>query len=146
MKFFTGKHAWIWLLLFCIVIIWYAATQDPALIQQQQHYGILSLVPAVATLVICFATRNVIFALFMGVVLGGLVTGQHNIVKHFLIPSIGTTRFAEILLVYLWALGGLLGLWNRNGGAYHFAQHVSQNYVKSRRCRGTPSVRGWGSR
>jgi len=99
----------------------------------EQHYGVLSLVPALATLIICFATRNVIFALFMGVVLGGLVTSQHNIVQHFLIPSIGTTRFAEILLVYLWALGGLLGIWNRNGGAFHFAQHVSQNYVSSRR-------------
>jgi len=121
-KIFTAKYSWIWLLLFCIATILYAGKLDPALVQQQQHYGILSLVPALATLLICFVTRNVIFALFMGVVLGGLVTGQYNIVQNFLIPSIGTTRFAEILLVYLWALGGLLGLWNRNGGAYHFAE------------------------
>jgi len=127
MNIFTAKYSWLWLLLFCIATILYAGKLDPALVQQQQHYGILSLVPALATLLICFVTRNVIFALFMGVVLGGLVTGQYNIVQNFLIPSIGTTRFAEILLVYLWALGGLLGLWNRNGGAYHFAE------VRSRR-------------
>jgi Na+/H+ antiporter NhaC len=133
MSIFTGKYMWIWLILICVATALFAGTLDPVLIEQQQHYGVLSLVPALATLVICFATRNVIFALFMGVVLGGLVTGQHNIVQHFLIPSIGTTRFAEILLVYLWALGGLLGIWNRNGGAFHFAQHVSQNYVRSRR-------------
>jgi hypothetical protein len=133
MNIVTGKYSWVSLLLFCITTAWYAGSLDPDFIERQQHYGALSLVPALATLVICFVTRNVIFALFMGVVLGGLVTGQHNIVQHFLIPSIGTTRFAEILLVYLWALGGLLGIWNRNGGAYHFAQHVSQSYVKSRR-------------
>ena len=133
MQLISRKHSWIWLLVLCGATAWYAAGQNAAQIAQQGHYGMLSLVPALATLVICFATRNVIFALFMGVVLGGLVTGQHNIVQHFLIPSIGTTRFAEILLVYLWALGGLLGIWNRNGGAFHFAQHVSQNYVRSRR-------------
>lgn len=64
----------------------------------------------------------------MGVVLGGLATGQYNIVQHFLIPSIGTSRFAEILLVYLWALGGLLGIWNRNGGAFHIASRHDHSF------------------
>lgn len=63
MNIFTAKYSWLWLLLFCIATIVYAGKLDPALVQQQQHYG----------------------------------------------------------------------LWNRNGGAYHFAQHVSQNYVRSRR-------------
>lgn len=133
MQFINGKYAWITLLFFCAGVTWYARELDPAVIAQQGHYGFLSLIPAAATLVICFATRNVIFALFMGVVLGGLATGQYNIVQHFLIPSIGTSRFAEILLVYLWALGGLLGIWNRNGGAFHFAEYVSRTHVKSRR-------------
>lgn len=133
MNILSAKHSWIWLIAFCFFIYWQAAALDPATVEQQGHYGYLSLVPAIATLAICFISRNVIFALFMGVVLGGLVTGQHNIVQQFLIPSIGTTRFAEILLVYLWALGGLLGIWNKNGGAWHFAEHVSQNYVRSRR-------------
>ena len=128
-----GRHAWVAGLLACIAITAYASTLDPASIDSQQHYGALSLVPALATLIICFATRNVIFALFMGVVLGGLVSGSYNIVREFMIPSLGTTGFAEILLVYLWALGGLLGIWNRNGGAWYFAKYVSENHVKSRR-------------
>ena len=133
MNILSAKYSWVWLIAFCVFIYWQAGALDPATIEQQGHYGYLSLIPAIATLAICFVSRNVIFALFMGVVLGGLVTGQHNIVQQFLIPSIGTTRFAEILLVYLWALGGLLGIWNKNGGAWHFAEHVSQNYVRSRR-------------
>lgn len=97
------------------------------------HFGWLSVMPAVIALVICFVARNVVLALFMGVVLGGLITTDYNIIKSFLIPSLGTSRYAEILLVYLWALGGLLGMWNRNGGAMHFATWISENFVKSRR-------------
>ncbi len=133
MRLNLRKYAWILLVAFCVLVAAWAAKQDPAEIATAGHYGPMSLAPALATLVICFATRNVIFALFMGVVVGGLASGQENIVRHFLIPSIGTTRFAEILLVYLWALGGLLGIWNRNGGAWHFADYVSRNHVKSRR-------------
>jgi len=117
----------------CLFVAWYSLQLDPAALEAQGHFGILALVPAIATLVICFMTRNVILALFMGVVLGGLITTQYNIIQEFLIPSIGSARYAQILLVYLWALGGLLGMWNRNGGAWHFAQYVSDNFVKSRR-------------
>ena len=87
-------------------------------------YGGWSLLPPGLTLLVCFLTRNVILALFIGVFSGGLVTGQLNIVQAYLIPSLGTENYAQILLVYLWALGGLLGLWNRNGGARYFAQYV----------------------
>jgi Na+/H+ antiporter NhaC len=127
------KYSWILVVVFCFAIAWYAAQLDPVGLAEQGHYGFLSLVPALFTLVICFTTRNVILALFMGVVLGGLVTTNYNIIEHFLVPSLGTERYAQILLVYLWALGGLLGMWNRNGGAFHFATFVSQRFVKSRR-------------
>ncbi len=129
----ANRHAWILGLLAVVALTGYARTLDPSVVESQQHHGFLSLVPALATLAICFITRNVIFALFMGVVVGGLVSGSYNIVREFLVPALGTPRFAEILLVYLWALGGLLGVWNRNGGAWYFAKYVSENYVKSRR-------------
>ena len=127
------RYTWIGIALLCVVVGVYGRTIDPAAADAAGHYGFLSILPALAALVICFVTRNVILALFMGVVLGGLVTTDYNIIQSFLIPAIGTPRFAEILLVYLWALGGLLGIWNRNGGAWHFATYVSRNFVKSRR-------------
>lgn len=127
------KYSWVGVVALSVFIGWYAAQLSPETLEQQGHYGFLSLVPALFTLVICFTTRNVILALFMGVVFGGLVSGHYNIIQYFLIPSLGTERYAQILLVYLWALGGLLGMWNRNGGAYHFATYVSQRFVKSRR-------------
>ena len=127
------RYLWLLLIVLCAVVAWSGAGLDSAQIEEQGHYGFLSLVPALSTLVICFITRNVILALFMGVLLGGLVTTEYNIIQAFLIPSVGSERYAVILLVYLWALGGLLGMWNRNGGALHFAQYVSDNYVKTRR-------------
>lgn len=126
-------NLWIGILLFCAGVGWYAMTLDADAISASAHYGVLSIMPAVGALAICFITRNVILALFMGVVLGGLVSTDYNIIQAYLIPALGTPRFAEILLVYLWALGGLLGLWNRNGGAWHFATWISENFVKSRR-------------
>ena len=129
----SSAFLWIFVLGLAGLVAWQGATIDPALVAERSHYGFLSLVPALATLAICFATRNVILALFLGIVLGGLITTDYNIIQAFLIPSVGSERYAQILLVYLWALGGLLGMWNRNGGAWHFAQWISQKFVRSRR-------------
>ncbi len=97
------------------------------------HYGWLSLAPAMATLIISFWTKNVLFGLFCGVIVGGVVTGQFNIIQAYLIPSLGSEKYAQILLVYLWALGGLIGIWNKNGGAQHFATTAAKKFVRSRR-------------
>ncbi len=96
-------------------------------------YGWLALLPALATLVISFWSKNVLLGLLCGIVLGGVVTGQYNIVNAFLLPSIGSERYAYILLVYLWALGGLIGVWNKTGAAQHFATTAANRFVNSRR-------------
>lgn len=133
MREMLKKSGWAAILGLFVLVAWFGLSLDRDAVAAQGHFGLLSLVPALATLAICFATRNVIFALFMGVVLGGLITTDYNIIQKFLIPSVGSERYAQILLVYLWALGGLLGMWNRNGGALHFAQWISDNFVRSRR-------------
>ncbi len=97
------------------------------------HYGAWSLLPAFITIAVCFFTRNVLLALLLGIFTGGLVVGNVNIISEFLVPSLGTEKYAQILLVYLWALGGLLGLWNRNGGALHFAESMAGKFVSSKR-------------
>jgi hypothetical protein len=88
------NYTWIWMLALCAFVAWYGLRFDAGSIEQQGHYNFMSLVPALATLAICFVTRNVILALFMGIVLGGLVTTQYNIIREFLIPSIGSERYA----------------------------------------------------
>ncbi len=97
--------------------------------QYGAHYGFWSVVPPLAAIVLAFWTREVISSLFIGIALGGIIAGELNIVQAFLIPSIGTEDYALILLVYLWALGGLIGLWTRTGGALKFANWAGAKIV-----------------
>lgn len=124
---------WLWLpaIVFILLALFYGI-QHPEQVGQE-HYGIYSLFPAVVTLFLCFYTKNVILALFTGIVVGGLVTAEYNILNSFLFPSLGSEKFAKILLVYLWALGGLIGIWNRNGGARYFAEWIGKHFVHNRK-------------
>ncbi len=97
------------------------------------HYGFWSVVPPAVALILAFVLREVVSALFIGIVLGGIVTGQLDVVNEFLIPSIGTEDYGLILLVYLWALGGLIGMWSRTGGALEFADWAGSKMVRGPR-------------
>ncbi|MDX1636802.1 MAG: sodium:proton antiporter, partial [Balneolaceae bacterium] len=101
--------------------------------KQEGHYGFWSVIPPLIAIVLAFWTKEVISALFVGVALGGVISGELNIVQGFLIPSIGSEDFALILLVYLWSLGGLIGIWTRTGGAEKFAVWAGSKIVRGRR-------------
>jgi len=101
--------------------------------------GWTSLLPALVTIVLAFATRQVVPALFAGIVTGSLVlfgrTGEWtdlNFLSRFFLPAIGSKAYAQILLVYLWCLGGLIGIWDRTGAARHFAVTLGARLSKSR--------------
>ncbi|TDT37108.1 transporter (NhaC family) [Halospina denitrificans] len=98
-----------------------------------EHYGLWSLLPPLIAIVLAFWLQEVVSALFIGILAGGIISGNINVIDAFLIPAIGTESFALILLVYLWALGGLIGIWTRTGGALQFAQWASRRMVKGPR-------------
>jgi Na+/H+ antiporter NhaC len=93
------------------------------------HYGFWSVLPPLIAIVLAFWLQEVVSALFIGIAAGGIIAGQVNIIDAFLLPAIGTEDFALILLVYLWALGGLIGLWTRTGGALRFATWAGERMV-----------------
>ena len=93
------------------------------------HYGFWSVLPPLIAIVLAFWLQEVVSALFIGIAAGGIIAGQANIIDAFLLPAIGTEDFALILLVYLWALGGLIGLWTRTGGALRFARWAGEKMV-----------------
>jgi Na+/H+ antiporter NhaC len=97
------------------------------------HFGFWSIVPPAVALILAFTLRDVIAALFIGIALGGVISGRLNIVQEFLIPSVGSPGFGLILLVYLWALGGLIGLWTRTGGAVRFADWAGAKVARGPR-------------
>ncbi|GAB2712073.1 Na+/H+ antiporter NhaC family protein [Nocardia thraciensis] len=106
---------------------------------ESEHVGLFSLLPALITLLVVFVTKNVVAALFLGVITGGVVSAQYNVIDGFMLPALGTASFATILLVYLWALGGMIGLWTRTGGAQAFAEMAGRTLV-----RGPNSARVFG--
>ena len=50
-----------------------------------------------------------------------------------LIPSLATTSSAALLLLYLWLLGGLMGIWSRTGAAQAFAEFITVRFVRGPR-------------
>ncbi len=100
--------------------------------------GWLSVLPALVTLGLAFATRQVVPALFAGILTGSLVlywvTGdldKINPITNYFLPAIGSKKYAQILLIYLWSLGGLIGIWEVTGAARHFAEQVGLRFSKS---------------
>lgn len=126
--------AWVMGGLFLVLLV-YIRNNTGFISQAVGHddFGFWSIVPAALTLVLCFWTREVISALFIGIAAGGIVSGNFNIIAAYLIPAVGTESYAQILLVYLWCLGGLIGLWSRTGGARYFARWAGERIVKGRR-------------
>jgi Na+/H+ antiporter NhaC len=114
-----------------LLLLWFFAVGEVP--TEGGHLGIWSVLPALTTLVLVFITREVVSSLFAGIVVAGVVSGQLNIVSDFLIPAIGSEQYALILLVYLWALGGLIGLWTRTGGAVAFAEWAGARIVRGPR-------------
>jgi len=98
-----------------------------------EQYTWLSLLPAFTAIALALYTKEVLPSLFAGIVVGGLISARYNIVNEFLIPAIGSVQYATILLVYLWCLGGLIGIWTRTGGAQAFAEVAARNIVRGRR-------------
>lgn len=110
-----------------LLLLWaFAAGELP---DEGQHIGFWSVLPAATTLLLVFVTREVVSSLFAGIAVAGVVSGELNIISNFLIPAIGSEQYALILLVYLWALGGLIGLWTRTGGALAFAEWAGSRIV-----------------
>jgi Na+/H+ antiporter NhaC len=97
------------------------------------RYGWASLLPALAALALVFVTREVVTSLGFGILVGAVVIGRANVVEAFFLPALSTRSFAVIILVYFWALGGLIGLWGRTGGAARFAAWAGRSLVRGPR-------------
>ena len=99
----------------------------------QFHWGYLSLLPAVVAVILCWITREPVTSLLSGIASGALILGQYDLTGDVLVPSLATTNAAGVLLLYLWLLGGLMGIWSRTGAAQAFAEFVTKRFVRGPR-------------
>lgn len=97
------------------------------------HYGLWSLLPAFITIVLSWLTREPLTALLSGIAIGAFMMGQYDLTDQILIPSMAQVGTAGLLLLYLWLLGGLLGIWSKTGAAQAFADYMTQHFVRGQR-------------
>jgi Na+/H+ antiporter NhaC len=93
------------------------------------HFRHWSLLPALVAIVLCWVTKEPITALLAGAVSGAFVLGRYDITGDVLVNSLATTSAASVLVLYLWMLGGLLGVWSKTGAARAFADFMARRFV-----------------
>ncbi|OUS24111.1 sodium:proton antiporter [Thalassotalea sp. 42_200_T64] len=107
--------------------------QQLTLLKPAFHFSLWSLLPAFITIALCLLTREPITALFSGVVVGAVMLGEYNLTDNVIIPNLAKEGTAAILLLYLWLLGGLLGVWTKTGAAQAFADYMTRHFVRGPR-------------
>ncbi|MGB7328221.1 MAG: Na+/H+ antiporter NhaC family protein [Rubripirellula sp.] len=108
---------------------------------RSSHFRWWSFLPAIMAVAMCLLTKEPMISLLAGVVSGGLLLGQYNIVDEVLMPSMASVSGAGILLLYLWLLGALMGIWSRNGAAEAFANWATRHFVRGPR---SAKLVAWG--
>ncbi len=99
----------------------------------KRHWGFWSLLPAVVAVLLCWLTKEPVTSLLGGIVSGALVLSRYDFTGDVLVPSLATTSSAGVLLLYLWLLGGLMGIWSRTGAAQAFAELMTVRFVRGPR-------------
>lgn len=114
---------------------------SPVLLKAESHLGLWSLLPAAIAISLCLLTLEPIAALLGGILVGGLMMGRFDLTDDILLGTMATEGTAAILILYLWLLGGLLGMWAKTGAAQAFAEMMTRRFVKGPR---SAKVIAWG--
>jgi len=99
----------------------------------KRHWGFWSLLPAVVAVGLCWITREPLMSLLGGILVGALMLGRYDVTDAVFVENFATKNAAGVLLLYLWLLGGLLGVWSRTGAAQAFAELMTRKFVRGPR-------------
>ena len=102
-------------------------------LKAKKHWRYWSLLPALVAIILCWLVKEPLFALISGIVSGALVLGRYDILEQVLVPQLMTKSAAGVLLLYLWLLGGLMGIWSKTGAAQAFAEYMTKKFVRGPR-------------
>lgn len=99
----------------------------------KRHFGIWSLLPALVAVVLCWVLKDPIASLGTGIFSGALLLQRYDIPDEVFLETFMTKSAAGVLLLYLWLLGGLMGIWSKTGAAKAFAQFMTEKFVRGPR-------------
>jgi Na+/H+ antiporter NhaC len=94
------------------------------------HWQYWSLLPAVVAILLCWVTREPVTSLAGGVIAGAFLLGKYDITEAVLVQNLMTKSAAGITILYLWFLGGLMGIWARTGASQAFAELMTKHVVR----------------
>jgi Na+/H+ antiporter NhaC len=97
------------------------------------HWRLWSLLPALVAILLCWVTREPVTSLAGGVIIGAFLLGKYDITEAVLVPIFMTKSAAGITILYLWFLGGLMGIWARTGASQAFAETMTKHVVRGPR-------------
>lgn len=98
-------------------------------ISAKTHYGVWSFLPIFLAIILAFLNREPLTAILSGIIVGSIMLGHFDIIGDVMIPTLVQPGTAAILILTLWMLGGLLGLWNKTGATQAFARFMTQHFV-----------------
>ena len=103
------------------------------LLEAKRHWQYWSLLPAAVAVALCWVTREPLTALLGGILSGALLLGHYDVTEAVLVENLATRDAAGVLILYLWLLGGLMGIWSRTGAAQAFADLMTRKVVRGPR-------------
>ena len=122
------------LLLLTLMIFMFFILSGMALAEEEEvvvkNYGFYSLLPALVAIVLCFLTKQVLASLFLGIWVGAtILTGWNPIggvtkTLGYIVENAADDWNATILL-FDFAIGGLIGLIYLSGGAQAFVKSIT---------------------
>ena len=90
----------------------------------------VTFLPALVAIILCWLTREPVTSLFSSIIVGALLLQQYDITDAVLLEAMATKSAAGIMLLYLWLLGGLMGIWARTGAWKAFAELMTKHIVR----------------
>lgn len=97
------------------------------------HFGFLSLMPALVAIVLAFKTKDSIFSILIGVLVGIIITGE-NIITGFtgiLQTALGTPDFIWVLSIEIF-IGIMVAFFQKSGAIRAFINYISKFNLKAR--------------
>ncbi len=101
--------------------------------EQAVNYGILSLFPALIALVLAFVTREAIFSLLIGVLVGVLITGQ-NVLFGFtgmLQSALGNADFIWVISIEVF-VGIMIAFFQKSGAIQSFTRILARRTITAK--------------
>ena len=79
---------------------------------------------------LCWITKEPLTSLLGGIISGALLLQKYNITEDVFVIEMMTKNAAGVLILYLWLLGALMGIWSKTGAAQAFGELMTKKFVK----------------